>query len=128
MGRRYIGRGPLFQDSEMVNQIVSSSSAGVTLRALGVSVLNTTATGEAAVWTLPHPTKGYRKVISVAGLGNSTTPHHVNLPSSDSGFQTSTQDMMVMATTNDACVLIGQTTAIWLIESKTTGVTFSTST
>jgi hypothetical protein len=127
MGINYIGRAPLFSSSETAT-VTPSSSSGVTIPNLGVSVLGSTSTGAAALFTLQTPEKGYRKVIILKSVGASTTVTRVSSPSSDTGFITSTQDAITMAAVGDSVVLIGETTALWLLESQTTGVTYSSST
>lgn len=128
MGLAYpAGKRPMFQRSEMMDWI-ASSSAGVTLPNRGVSVLATTATGASAIWTLQVPRKGYRKTIITESLGASTCVFHVNSPTSDTGFITSTQDMIELVNVGDSVVLIGKSTAMWYLESQTTGVSYSSST
>jgi hypothetical protein len=127
MGINYLSRAPLLTGSEKVN-VYPSSSAGATITNLGLSVLGSTSTGAAAVFTLQTPEKGYRKVITVKSIGASTTVTRVNAPSSDTTFITSTQDAITMANVGDSVVLIGETSSLWLLESQTTGVTYSSST
>lgn len=126
MGIRYIDRAPIYQRSEKVN-VVASSSDGVAIANLGVSVLGSTSTGAAALFTLPKPEAGYRKVITVKSIGATTTVTHVT-SSSDTGFITSTQNMIEFANVGDSVVLIAETSSLWLLESQTTGVSYSSST
>lgn len=103
---------------------VAVASTAANLPNYGVTVINTT-----KHFTLDQPEVGVQKtIVNLGSSAGSTKAAFVSTNSTTTLFQGSTTNTLEFDLLNEAVTLVGYTTAAWLVESNTGGVTFSAST